>query len=189
MQDLKRFVSEEACLSCDGCCRYASQQTVWAPVFLFDEIVALIDEDIVPSALFTHANLRGHEAARVNLVPSRNTTADYICPCFDLTSHQCKIYLHRPFDCRLYPFLLEKKDDEIILCCDKKCPFVKKALQTAQTENYIRYLSDFFSREDVLAWAQKNPAIVQDYPAEDLEFLRSLPSLTHCLYGFPSTRP
>ena len=55
--ELKQFVPGKVCLSCDGCCRYGQKDTVWAPVFLYDEILELTEKNILPSSLFTHARI------------------------------------------------------------------------------------------------------------------------------------
>lgn len=53
MLEIKQLIPLDFCLSCRCCCRYAARDTVWAPVFLFDEIVELTEKNIVPSCLFT----------------------------------------------------------------------------------------------------------------------------------------
>ncbi|MEK7849501.1 MAG: YkgJ family cysteine cluster protein [Candidatus Omnitrophota bacterium] len=171
---VKQFVPEKECLSCHGCCRYSQKQTVWAPLFLFDEIVELTAKNIVPCSLFTHADARCGEAARINLVEAGG---QFICPCFDPEANKCKIYAHRPFDCLLYPFLLARKGDQAYLAVDENCPYIKKISSTQGMLDYVQYLVEFFSSGDIIKAVKDDPRIVQEYP-HGVKILALLPKLT-----------
>jgi len=175
----RQFVPEKECLSCDGCCRYSQKQTVWAPLFLFNEIVELTTKNIVPCSLFTHANARCGEAARVNLIEA---DGQFICPCFDQGANKCKIYAYRPFDCSLYPFLLARKGGQAYLAVDENCPYIKKtsvasaASAAKDMSEHIQYLVEFFASEDVIKAVKDDPRIVQEYP-HGVHSLALLPKL------------
>lgn len=176
---LKQFIPQNFCLSCDGCCRYAEKNTAWAPLFVFEEIAGLVTGDIVPPSLFAHKDIHRGEAARVDLARAGE---QFICPCFDLGNNQCKIYAYRPFDCRLYPFLLLRSEGKVYLAADEKCPFIKKTGKSAEAEKYIAYLAGFLSSAQFLKWVKANPEIVQEYPG-DYRIIAALPKLTGLLYG------
>ncbi len=171
---VRQFVPEKECLSCDGCCSYLQKQTVWAPLFLFDEIVELTAKNIAPCSLFTHADAHCGEAARVNLI---EMDGQFICPCFDPGPNKCKIYAHRPFDCSLYPFLLARKGDQAYLAVDENCPYIKKTNSTKGMPDYVRYLVEFFSSENIIKAVKDDPRIVQEYP-HGVKILALLPKLT-----------
>ncbi len=184
MKSLKSFVPQDVCLSCQGCCRYAERSTVWAPVFLFEEIVSLTSENLLPCSLFSHAGGRRGEASRINLLTDKDGC---LCPCLDKGTNKCKIYAHRPFDCQFYPFLLTRKKGQVFLAVDLKCPYAQKELTTAAFKDHVKYLAEFFSSQETVAWMAKNTAIIQEYPESELEILSPLPQLD--FYGPSAARP
>lgn len=185
MLRLKPFVPQGVCLSCDGCCRYPEKETVWAPLFLFEEILELTQKNILPSCLFTHPDIRRKRAARIDLISHEDF---FICPCFETSDHKCKIYSFRPLECRLYPFLLTRKGNEVFLAFDKKCPYMRQDAKGKTQEAYVRYLRGFLRSEEFLRLAKNNPEIVSVYP-QDLEILGPLSKLSHCLYGVTPPQP
>ena len=105
MIDIEPFVPQEVCLACRGCCRYAASDSSWSPLFLFSEIQELTEKNILPSCLFAHRNQASGRPARIDLLAGE---ANFLCPCLDPGKNVCRIYPHRPLECRFYPFLLTK---------------------------------------------------------------------------------
>jgi len=161
--EFKRFVPSDACLSCTGCCRFAEARSTWGPFFLFDEIQHLTEENLVPSCLFTHADAVLGRGAWINLVKG---DGQYLCPCLDADRHTCRIYPDRPFDCRLYPFLLVRTKDGVVLAVDEKCPHVQKEGTSAAFIGHAAYLSGLFSSPQGVAFLGAHPDIIQDYPSD-----------------------
>lgn len=183
MLTLKPFVPEGFCLSCQGCCRYPARDTVWAPLFLFEEILELTQANILPSCIFTHPDARAKTAARIDLVEEDLT---FICPCLETKTNKCKIYSSRPFDCQLYPFLLASRGNEAYLAIDTKCPYGVKARDSREFRDHVRYLEGFLTSKEFLKLAGNDPGIVQHY-AQDVEFLLALPLLSRCVHGTSSS--
>jgi Fe-S-cluster containining protein len=173
MIKLKQFVLREACSFCEVCCRYLEKDTVWAPLFLFDEILELTEKNILPSCLFTHAATDVRRPARINLVLG---ATHFICPCFNPQKNMCKIYEYRPLDCQLYPFLLVRRGKKVFLALDQKCPYTKNITATQAFKDYVEFLLGFFASEDFIQLIKKNPEFIQEYP-QDVEILESLPYL------------
>jgi len=171
MIGLKQLTLEAVCLSCDGCCRYAERDTVWAPLFLFEEIVELTEKNILPVCLFTHAHMRSKSPARIDLLKYGE---GYICPCFDLREKKCKIYPFRPLDCRLYPFLLVRQGKKSFLAVDEHCPYAKESLDVPATREYVRALCEFLRSKEFVALVKDNPEIIQTYP-QAFKILEPLP--------------
>ncbi len=173
---VKQFVPQIECLSCDGCCRYSQKQTVWAPLFLFDEIVDLTARNIVPCCLFTHVDSHAGDSARIDLIEADG--GQFLCPCFGLNTNKCKIYADRPFDCQLYPFLLAREQDKAYLAVDENCPYIKKTgISTKSMKDHVRYLVEFFSSENIVKVIKGNPKMIQEYP-RSVHRLALLPKLT-----------
>ncbi|PIY84861.1 MAG: hypothetical protein COY77_00390 [Candidatus Omnitrophica bacterium CG_4_10_14_0_8_um_filter_43_18] len=101
---LKQFVPNEICLKCDACCRFAQQNSRYAPVLLSDSF--------------------SDSTCRLSLKPHKDI---FICQNFSPESNSCNIYAHRPLDCQLYPFMVtyNKEYENIVLVLDAKCPYAK----------------------------------------------------------------
>ena len=87
----------------------------------------------------------------------------FICPLLEAKDNKCKIYGFRPFECQLYPFLINRKGEEVFLALDLKCPFVKENLESQKFKGYIRYLTNFFNNPRKIKVLKNNPQIIQTY--------------------------
>jgi Fe-S-cluster containining protein len=161
--ELKPFVPSEVCLKCSGCCRFAEARSTWGPFFLFDEIRQLTEANIVPSCLFTHPDAVAGKGAWINLTQE---DGHFFCPCLDVDRHTCRIYPHRPFDCRLYPFLLVREGTRILLAVDEKCPYVQEQGGSPAFSGHAATLTRLFCGPEGVAFLRAHPDIIQDYPSE-----------------------
>lgn len=67
----------------------------------------------------------------------------FVCPNLDIEKNLCKIYTQRPFDCQLYPFLLNRKKDKVFLSMHLNCPYIRENLKKESFKEYINYLKEF----------------------------------------------
>lgn len=143
MLKLKQFVSQDFCLKCQGCCRFSKSRTIWSPRLL----------DIEQSEYkFKKLRLIRH--------PKKNI---FICGFFLWQDNKCKIYTHRPFDCRLYPFLLKSKGKKVFLAVDLNCPFIQENLYSPGLKQFTRYLTAFFKRTSMQRLLNNNWHFIQEY--------------------------
>ncbi len=168
---LESFIPSEICLACRGCCRFGEQGSVWSPLFLHEEIQRLVGADIMPACLFSHGDSKQSKAARIDEV---EVDGQFYCPCLDLKTNACRIYPHRPLDCRLYPFLLLKKDGLAHLALDMKCPYTQDPSGVRALAALVPGVMDFLSTSDAKALLKRNPEIIQAYPG-DFKILAPLP--------------
>jgi Fe-S-cluster containining protein len=140
---IDQCIPQKVCLECRGCCRFACADSPWSPVLLKTEISRL--------------------AKKTRLVYDRKQDS-YICASLDAKNNRCKAYRIRPFDCRLYPFLFDRKADKVFLALDLNCPFAKKNLDTPTFKKHIRYLTVALSVPDFVKVLRKNPRFAQAYP-------------------------
>ncbi len=133
--DLRPWVPSRVCLACDGCCRFDSADSVWRP--------RVEPEERGDPALSAHGPA----------ADGRLETAEYggrtICIFFHPGARACAVYPHRPFECRLYPFLLTRRHGRLRLCVHLNCPFVEEFRGTASYRDYVAYLREYFRRADV----------------------------------------
>jgi len=87
----------------------------------------------------------------------------FICHFFNPQLNTCGIYHIRPFECRLYPFLLIKKSQEIAIGVHLLCPYIQEKRDTSDWQQYVAALKQYFTRDDVQAFLLRNPALIGDY--------------------------
>ncbi len=85
------------------------------------------------------------------------------CTFFDIENNKCKIYQQRPFDCRLYPFLLIKKDDAYFVGVHLNCPFIEKTRRQQMFQDHVEKLKEFFIQPDVLEYFKRNKFLAGEF--------------------------
>jgi Fe-S-cluster containining protein len=153
---LKQFVPSLVCLSCDGCCRFQEENSPWRPKVG-----------------------RGEEAdfkAGLALRPGKEKVLDhgayvtaardgdvFRCRFLDRAANICGIYPGRPFECRLYPFLLVKSSERFLVALHLSCPFAQQYYGKREMDDYIAYLKKFFSQPSVTEFLRNNRMLFSDY--------------------------
>ncbi|HNX80959.1 MAG TPA: YkgJ family cysteine cluster protein [Candidatus Omnitrophota bacterium] len=154
MISIKQFVPSEFCLKCQGCCRFAEDNSVWLPCLLDEEIQDLLDKDI-PAVTITLDR---------KIVPKPNHGGDgFVCAFLGESDNACKIYAMRPFECQLYPFLITLRGKKVILTVDLNCPYIEKNVNTGNFKEYVRYLEGFLNAPAQVELLRNNPHIIQAY--------------------------
>lgn len=156
MPDIRQIIPEGFCLKCDGCCRFAEANSVWRPHLLKAE------EKIIPKG-------------KIRLAVNKKDN-NFICSFLNAKDNKCRIYGIRPFECRLYPFFLNRGagSGRIFLAVDTNCRFAKENLKNTEFKRYAEYLVSLFSGLDFSELVRSNPQIVQSYPD-----VLNLAELTH----------
>jgi hypothetical protein len=162
---MKQFLESEFCLTkCRMCCRFSQKESVWSPSVLDEEIGELSKQKISPSS-FT-------KDKKISLVPfpekdAANIPAHvgpiFVCPFLNMQDSKCSIYAARPFECQIYPFLINRRQDKVFLSVDPGCLYVKGKLSTKEFKEYAQYLFDILSLPEGLSKIRKNPQIIQVY--------------------------
>ncbi len=152
---IRQLVPSEYCLKCRGCCRFRDQNSVWSPCLLDEEIVDFADNKDIPAvsvSLTKHLDLV--------LTPGEE---GYLCPFLNPADNICKAYLQRPFECQLYPFLLNLRHNKVILTIDLNCPYVKEKMNAPEFKEYVDYLTVFLNSPVQMEILKDNPHILQAY--------------------------
>ena len=136
---IKQLIPAGFCLKCDICCRFMDRFSQMRPYFLYEEVEKAGKHSLKP--------FKKSRASLISLVRHKNM---YICPYFYPKKNSCAIYNIRPFDCRLYPFLLSHKDGGVFLCADLNCPFISKNIKNKSLKDYTFYLKKIFSNEKLI---------------------------------------
>lgn len=152
---IRQFVRQEVCLECKGCCRFKEENSVWSPCLFDEEIQSLIDKSGIPAASLTMDK-------RLKLIALEGKPG-FFCPFLNLGDNRCQIYTFRPFECQLYPFLINLRDSKVILTVDLKCPYAKEKINTEEFKEYSEYLANFLNSPAQIKAFKENPQIIQAY--------------------------
>ncbi|MCX5704888.1 MAG: YkgJ family cysteine cluster protein [Candidatus Omnitrophica bacterium] len=152
---MNQFVPSEYCLKCRGCCRFRDQNSVWSPCLLDEEIVDFADNKEIPAV---SVSLTKH----LDLVSAPGEDG-YLCPFLNPADNICKAYLQRPFECQLYPFLLNLRYNKVILTIDLNCPYAKEKMNTPEFKEYAVYLAEFLNSSAQMEILKGNPHVLQAY--------------------------
>ncbi|OGX24323.1 MAG: hypothetical protein A2787_09040 [Omnitrophica WOR_2 bacterium RIFCSPHIGHO2_01_FULL_48_9] len=156
--DLRQFVPSAVCLKCDGCCRFKEADSRWRPHITPEEIAAAARQGLAEKILRSAVAADGR-------IKTTCASGEHLCSYFNPADHACRIYQARPFECRLYPFILNKQNDQIAVCVHLPCPHIQATETSPQFQTYVSYLEEYFSRRDVQKFIGQNPALVADYSA------------------------
>ncbi|MBI3990805.1 MAG: YkgJ family cysteine cluster protein [Candidatus Omnitrophica bacterium] len=151
---IKHIIPQEVCLRCQGCCRFKKPDSAWSPCLLDEEIQDLLDKKIPPACISSNKKLL--------LIPNPQGEG-FICPFLESKDNKCKIYGFRPFECQLYPFLINLRGGKVILTLDLNCPYVAENLKSEDFKKYTKDLIDFLNSPAQLSILKENPQIIQAY--------------------------
>jgi len=161
---LKQLIPQEFCLKCKGCCRFANVRSLWSPCFLLKEI-EIFKKNGIPLCLRP-------KAKKAKLVYSKGC---YFCPFFNLDKNYCTVYHLRPFDCRLYPFLLRSRREKVYLAVDKNCPYIEKIFGKQEFKTYLAGLIKFLKQPKIKRLIQQNRQLIGIFPEKTVVNLIHLP--------------
>ncbi len=88
---------------------------------------------------------------------------NFCCSYLKLNGNKCRIYQSRPFECRLYPFLFDRKRGLYFLALDLNCAYVRQNRSAASFQEYIRSLTELLQNPEYQEILKKNPQLFQDY--------------------------
>ena len=142
------------CLKCQGCCRFSQQDNVWSVSLLNEEIESCL-EDKIPSCVISRDK-------KIRLKPNPKED-NFVCHFLSIQDNQCNIYPFRPFECQLYPFLINRHEGRVFLSADVKCPFVRDNSESEIFKKHAQYLTHLFNNSPWPNSLKNNPQIIQAY--------------------------
>jgi Fe-S-cluster containining protein len=149
MLNLNQIIPQEACLKCQGCCRFAAKDSVWNVRLLREENDDLCGKDLTIELL---ANIG---------------QGNFICKFLNTVDNKCFVYAKRPFECRLYPFLINRRSDKIYLSLDLQCPYAKNNIKRQAFGSYCQYLAGLFCTPKYKSVLKNNLHIIQEYDGSE----------------------
>lgn len=136
---------------------------MWSPYFSPQEISACKKKNI-------YLPLRA--VSRKAKLTAANSM--YFCPLFDVAGNKCRVYALRPFDCRLYPFLLRKRKSGVYLALDTNCPFVHEHMHDPRFQKEIEAVLRYMRSRAGVAMVRANPGLTARYPEKTVRTITRL---------------
>jgi uncharacterized protein len=152
---IKQFVPESACLKCHGCCRFKEAESVWLPCLLDEEALELADKKGIPPVCISIDK-------KIQPIPHPEGEG-FICAFLGCEDNKCKIYHLRPFECQLYPFLINLRNKKVLLTVDLNCPYIAKNLNSKELREYTDHLASFLNSPAQIRILKDNPQLLQAY--------------------------
>lgn len=179
---LPQLVTSATCLRCDICCRFPDADSPLRPYFTNEEIAQAVRAGLA-ERVFPDPT-----GCQIAVQPDLDGEG-FLCPAFNRMDGSCRIYEHRPLDCRLYPLALMWDDAqrEVWLGWDAKCPFlVDQAPETIRT--YADQVVEILRDPEMVARIAQHPGLVGRFQA-DVTRIIPLPDLSRALVNRWGTQP
>lgn len=151
---IKKLLDFKDCKKCRQCCEFKKGDDAWAPVFSKQEVEAATKEfKKIKSAWKKYK--RSASSYQPRLVKSKKIRNYYVCPFLNEKRHSCFIEKIKPFDCRIWPFVLmkNKKNDTLNLVYygRKICPGLA-SVGARRFDSYKKYLINFCKLNSIVPY-------------------------------------
>lgn len=148
IKDIPQFVPQKICLSCDGCCRFKEHNSSWRPKVAQEERNERFQQELDEGGYIKTVERQGQ--IQCTFLKEDNNT--------------CQVYDRRPFECRLYPFLLIREGNDLSVGVHLSCPYVQETRYSRLFEDYLKNLQQYFQQDDVREFLKRNSMLIGDYP-------------------------
>lgn len=149
---LSKILSREECSKCKICCEFDDNDLWETPIIFNDSIQSVLK--INPSQEFSELKLNGNKYKVLKLEKEENI---YPCTMLD-RSKGCKLGSeNKPFDCKIWPLRVMKKDGKTVIALSPVCPVVA----TKPLDEVMCLANDL--KDEIFSQAKLHPEIVKDY--------------------------
>lgn len=159
---LSGILKKEDCASCRFCCSFRRTSLWEVPVFTKDNIEAIKHNPDLDSSVLNVNESCGFIKAKFDLSGNYKTDdALEEAPCPYLGKSGCVLSdEEKPWDCKIWPLRVMKKENDNIIALTPTCPSINKLdIETVRT--YVDGI-----RDDILEYAKEHPFLVKDYRAD-----------------------
>ncbi len=166
---MKQIIHHDQCKRCGECCRFRESRQDFAPIFTVEELDAIrqVRDDMPEFNPFKETD----NIFQIRLKEAQKPTPlyPYVCPFLDEDAYSCTIYDVRPFDCRVWPFIVLRVQEtgQVLLAhfTGSSC-LAMAEVQPQDFSAYEAYMEEMVSSEDFLAFLRKYPQIIWDHESQ-----------------------
>ena len=147
------YIPPEECAKCRFCCSYR-RCSLWETALIDKELLEKLKKRY-PEAKFKFIN--GYDTINLDDLYKTNDPEEEAL-CYFNDGKGCILGEDKPFECRVWPLRVLRKDKNLVIAFSTGCPvFAKK------TMSEIRELVSNGLGEKLLDYAKKFPAFIKDY--------------------------
>src|SRR3989338_1811137 len=158
LASLPQFVRQDVCLLCKGCCRFREEKSPWRPRVMTEEAERIeACQNTRPGETLVSPTMDG------GYVRALSCNGHFRCAFLNTADNTCGIYHDRPFECRLYPFLITKKGPETAVVVHLSCPYVQDNRHTSAFDSYAAQLKTYLQEKDVFRFLETHAFSGGDY--------------------------
>lgn len=154
---LSELMSKDTCAACRYCCSFKSTSLWELPTFPEDVIKKLADDK---GFKYTLQESHAHSFGLFDLkgeYQSANPAEEVPCPFLDRSTGCTLNEKDKPFDCKLWPFRVMRKDGLLLLTISIACP----SIMSWELEQLRSYAQEKL-KKPVRAYADEHPYIIKD---------------------------
>lgn len=149
---LSKILSREECAKCRICCEF-DDDDLWETPIIYDDLIEKV-LDINPAQEFSVNEYNGNKLRLLKLQKENNI---YTCSMLDKSKGCMLGFKNKPFDCKIWPLRVMKKDGKTVIALSPVCPVV-----AAKPIEDIKCAAKDLS-ELIFSQARIHPEIVKDY--------------------------
>ncbi len=165
---MKTITKSEDCLKCRECCKFENSELYFSPLFT-DKEVEEIKKKFGNVEYFMEYK-GSKKVFQIKMLKSEK--GFYVCPFLDEEAHLCRIYEIRPFDCKLWPFMLARvkgKEGAYVVCFDKCLCKGLEATPAREFDEYKEYITNLLKSEQYAQLIKSYPELIWDYDPDTFE--------------------
>jgi Fe-S-cluster containining protein len=182
---MKQIIHHEQCKRCGECCRFREDRQDFAPIFTVEELDSIQQtRETLPEFL----PFKGTDNIfQIQLKKAEKPTPfyPYVCPFLDEEAYSCTIYDVRPFDCRVWPFIVlrVKETGQVLLAhfTGSACLALAE-VQPKDFNAYDAYMGQMVTSEEFLAFLRKYPQLIWDHESQGNYITVPSKDITNLLY-------
>ena len=156
------ILKKETCATCRFCCSFRRTSLWEAPVFTYENMLALKDDpDFDGSDLTVY--LEDYTYAKYDLSDKYKTNdPNEEVPCPYLGENGCTLSeREKPWDCKIWPLRVMNKDGEIVIALTPTCPSINR-LDFETVKEFV----DTNLKKDIIEYANNHPFLIKEYRSD-----------------------
>ncbi len=160
---MKQIVQHEQCLRCRECCRFRADRQDFAPIFTAEELEAIRAARSSLPEFVPFKQTENIFQIRLKQAVHPDPVYPYVCPFLDEDSYQCTIYDVRPFDCRVWPFIILKQTETGAIRLEHFTESACLALQEVSPDDfrdYEAYMQEYVASEEFVNFLKRYPDLI-----------------------------
>ncbi len=166
---MRQIVHHEQCKRCRECCRFRENRQDFAPIFTAEEIEAIrAVRDEMPEFV-PFKETENTFQIRLKKAKHEDPVYPYVCPFLDEDNYQCSIYDVRPFDCRIWPFIILKISETGEVQLAHFTGSACLALEEVSPEDfaeYDAYMQQLVTSGEFLRFLKAHPDLIWEYESD-----------------------